>query len=193
MISRKADDVIMMYRELYSEDFLTLFGGYKVAFSNLELPDGSFAIDVDEVYRLCGSPKSVSFGNCESKIILDEFNAECKRRFQLSCEIGHFLLKHEELFADLKGIFEHEDTLRRMNEIAANRFAMGFLLPDKLFKVALQSAFKDLSFLFADMLDNEDVEKLIDLISEKVVVSTQIVKLKAKEIGVFRNANINEK
>ena len=80
---------------------------------------------------------------------------------------------------------KYKNTIDRMNEVAANKFAAELIMPEKLVKLVLIDSIQELGFSIHQKFDENDINQLVDLSSNKMGVSTQALNYRIKNIGVF--------
>ena len=189
----------MLYNEIFTDDFLNKFGNYKDGISTLSLDDNLYEIDVEAIAEKC--EVSLKYGCVESsgftinnemiskngkKIIsINEFEPDYRQRFTIAHELGHIILGHEGISYRFSDVSKYKNTIDRMNEVAANKFAAELIMPEKLVKLVLLDSIEELGFSIHQKFDENDINQLIDVSSNKMGVSTQALNYRIINLGVF--------
>ncbi|UQA87518.1 ImmA/IrrE family metallo-endopeptidase [Gardnerella swidsinskii] len=189
----------MLYNEIFTDEFLNKFGNYKDGISKLSLDDKSHEIDVDAIAEKCevsleydcveSSGFTINNGmnskNGKKVISINKFEPDYRQRFTIAHELGHIILGHEGISYRFSDTSNYKNTIARMNEVAANKFAAELIMPEKLVKLVLIDSIQELGFSIHQKFDENDINQLVDLSSNKMGVSTQALNYRIKNLGVF--------
>lgn len=189
----------MKYNKIFSDEFLNKFGNYKDEIAKLNLGNDLFEIDVESIAEKC--EVLLKYGCFESSgftinneinseygkkvILINEFEPDYRQRFTIAHELGHIILGHEGISYRFSDMSKYKNTIDRMNEVAANKFAAELIMPEKLVKLVLLDSIQELGFSIHQKFDETDIHQLIDVSSNKMGVSTQALNYRIKNLGVF--------
>lgn len=177
----------MLYRDIYEDAFLDKFGKHKEEISNLVL-DNSLKIDIEAITVICQISLNYGEGNPKGEkheIIINKFEPAYKQRFTIAHELGHIILGHKEISYKLLNICQYQDTIERMNELSANKFAVELTMPKILVKEALINAMDKLDYSADQRFDKDDIKQLVNIAADKMSVSTQALNYRIKDLGLF--------
>lgn len=189
----------MLYNEIFTDEFLNKFGIYKDGISKLSLGDNLYEINVEDIAEKCevllkyGCVESSGFTinnetnskNVKKVILINEFEPDYRQRFTIAHELGHIILGHEGISYRFSDMSKYKNTIDRMNEVAANKFAAELIMPEKLVKLVLLDSIQELRFSIHQKFDENDINQLIDVSSNKMGVSTQALNYRIINLGVF--------
>lgn len=189
----------MLYNEIFTDEFLNKFGNYKDGISKLSLNDNLHEIDVYAIAEKCevslkydcveSSGFTINNGmnskNGKKVISINEFEPDYRQRFTIAHELGHIILGHKGISYRFSDVSKYKNTIDRMNEVAANKFAAELIMPEKLVKLVLIDSIQELGFSIHQKFDENDINQLVDLSSNKMGVSTQALNYRIKNLGVF--------
>lgn len=189
----------MLYNEIFTDEFLNKFGNYKDGISKLSLGDNLYEIDVEAIAEKC--EVSLKYGCVESSgftinnemnskngkkvISINEFEPDYRQRFTIAHELGHIILGHEGISYRFSDVSKYKNTIDRMNEVSANKFAAELIMPENLVKKVLLHSINELNYSIHQKFDENDINQLIALSSNKMGVSTQALNYRIKNLGVF--------
>ncbi len=194
----------MMYKDIYTSDFLDKFGEYKDKIEKLELGN-SQRIDVKAIAKSCNIPiqynvlESSSCCSNDSKnddtdkntdklIQINKFEPEYRQRFTIAHELGHILLGHQGVSYRTSDVTKYKDTIKRMNEVAANKFAAELTMPKSLVIDVLFSSIKQLGYSINQHFGDEDISKIVRISANELGVSPRALDIRIKNLGIFVNA-----
>lgn len=193
----------MLYNEIFTDEFLNKFGNYKDGISKLSLDDNLYEIDVEAIAEKC--EVSLKYGCVESSgftinneinskngkkvISINEFEPDYRQRFTIAHELGHIILGHEGISYRFSDVSKYENTIDRMNEIAANKFAAELIMPEILVKKVLIKSIDQLGYSINQSFDDNDIYNLVVVSSKNMGVSAQAFNYRIKNLGVFVDAN----
>ena len=199
-IKRRYD---MLYNEIFTDEFLNKFGNYKDGISKLSLGDNLYEIDVEAIAEKC--EVSLKYGCVESSgftinnemnskngkkvISINEFEPDYRQRFTIAHELGHIILEHEGISYRFSDVSKYKNTIDRMNEVAANKFAAELIMPEKLVKEVLVNSINELDYSIDQDFDEYDITQLINISANKMGVSTQAFNYRIKNLRVFIDEN----
>lgn len=189
----------MLYNEIFTDEFLNKFGSYKDEISKLSLTNNLHEIDVHAIAEKCGVSlkydciesfgstinNEMNFKNGKKVILINKFKPDYKQRFTIAHELGHIILGHKEISYKFSDVSKYKNTIDRMNEVAANKFAVELIMPEKLVKLVLIDSIQELGFSIHQKFDENDINQLINLSSNKMRVSAQALNYRIKNLGVF--------
>lgn len=190
----------MLYKDIYSREFLEKFGKYKDEISKLSLDDNLCKIDVEAIAKKCevsldyGYIKSSEFtidneinSKCSKKVIsINRFEPDYKQRFSIAYELGYIILGYR------RNLYRHDkykNTIERMHKVLANKFAAELIMPEKLVKKILLDSITELGYSIEQNFDDNDISCLIDVSASKMGVSTQAFTCKIKNLRFFVDEN----
>ncbi|MFU9945363.1 ImmA/IrrE family metallo-endopeptidase [Fannyhessea vaginae] len=190
----------MMYKDIYTSDFLDKFGEYKDKIAKLELGNPT-RIDVKAIAESCNIPieynvlESSSCWSNDSKndntdklIQINKFEPEYRQRFTIAHELGHILLGHQGISYRTSDMTKYKDTIRRMNEVAANKFAAELTMPKSLVIDVLFSSIKQMGYSINQRFGDEDISKIVQISANELGVSPRALDIRIKNLGIFVNA-----
>ena len=194
----------MMYKDIYTSDFLDKFGEYKDKIEKLELGN-SQRIDVKAIAESCNIPiqynvlESSSCCSNDSKnddtdkntdklIQINKFEPEYRQRFTIAHELGHILLGHQGISYRTSDMKKYRDTIERMNEVAANKFAAELTMPKSLVIDVLFSSIKQKGYSINQRFGDEDISKIVRISANELGVSPRALDIRIKNLGIFVNA-----
>lgn len=189
----------MLYNKIFTDEFLNKFGKYKDGISKLKLEEDVFEIDVKAIAEICdilieySCVESSGFSvnndtnaeDIKNEISVNQFEPEYRQRFTIAHELGHIILGHKGISYRFSDVSKYKNTIDRMNEVAANKFAAELIMPKKLVKLVLIDSIQELGFSIHQKFDENDINQLVDLSSNKMGVSTQALNYRIKNLGVF--------
>lgn len=193
-----------MYKDIYTSDFLDKFGEYKDKIAKLELGD-SMCIDVKAIAESCNIPVQYNVlessgcysndyksddtdKNTDKLIQINKFEPEYRQRFTIAHELGHILLGHQGISYRTSDMKKYRDTIKRMNEVAANKFAAELTMPKSLVVDVLFSSIKQMSYSINQRFGDEDISKIVRISANELGVSTRALDIRIKNLGIFVNA-----
>ncbi|MDD7363621.1 MAG: ImmA/IrrE family metallo-endopeptidase [Peptoniphilus sp.] len=193
----------MLYNEIFTDEFLNKFGKYEGEISKLTLDEDVFEIDVKAIAEICdilieyscvdSSGFSINNGtnseNIKKEISVNQFEPEYRQRFTIAHELGHIILGHEGISYRFSDKSNYKNTIDRMNEISANKFAAELIMPENLVKKVLLHSINELNYSIHQKFDENDINQLIDISANKMGVSTQAFGYRIKNLGVFIDEN----
>lgn len=193
----------MLYNEIFTDEFLNKFGNYKDRISKLSLGDNLYKIDVEAIAEKCevllkyGCVESSGFTinngmnskNGKKVISINEFEPDYRQRFTIAHELGHIILGHEGISYRFSDVSKYKNTIDRMNEVSANKFAAELIMPENLVKKVLLHSINELNYSIHQKFDENDINQLIDISANKMGVSTQAFNYRIKNLGVFIDEN----
>ncbi|WP_055078900.1 ImmA/IrrE family metallo-endopeptidase [Lagierella massiliensis] len=193
----------MLYNEIFTDEFLNKFGHYKDGISKLSLVDNLYEIDVEAIAEKCevllkyGCVESSGFTinsemnsqNGKKVISINEFEPDYRQRFTIAHELGHIILGHEGISYRFSDVSKYKNTIERMNEVAANKFAAELIMPEKLVKEVLVNSINELDYSIDQDFDEYDITQLINKSANKMGVSTQAFNYRIKNLRVFIDEN----
>ncbi len=194
----------MMYKDIYTSDFLDKFGEYKDKIAKLELGDPP-CINVKAIAESCNIPieynilessgccsndsKSDDTDNNTDKLIqINKFEPEYRQRFTIAHELGHILLGHQGVSYRTSDVTKYKDTIKRMNEVAANKFADELTMPKSLVVDVLFSSIKQMSYSINQRFGDEDISNIVRRCANELGVSPRALDIRIKNLGIFVNA-----
>ena len=193
----------MLYNEIFTDEFLNKFGNYKDGISKLSLGDNLYEIDVEAIAEKC--EVSLKYGCVESSgftinnemnskngkkvISINEFEPDYRQRFTIAHELGHIILGHEGISYRFSDVSKYKNTIDRMNEVSANKFAAELIMPENLVKKVLLHSINELNYSIYQKFDENDINQLTDISANKMGVSTQAFNYRIKNLGVFIDDN----
>lgn len=193
-----------MYKDIYTSDFLDKFGEYKDKIAKLELGDPPY-INVKAIAESCNIPieynilesscccsndsKSDDTDNNTDKLIqINKFEPEYRQRFTTAHELGHILLGHQGVSYRTSDVTKYKDTIKRMNEVAANKFAAELTMPKSLVIDVLFSSIKQMGYSINQRFGDEDISKIVRISANELGISPRALDIRIKNLGVFVNA-----
>lgn len=193
-----------MYKDIYTSDFLDKFGEYKDKIEKLELGN-SQRIDVKAIAESCNIPiqynvlESSSCCSNDSKnddtdkntdklIQINKFEPEYRQRFTIAHELDHILLGHQGISYRTSDMKKYRDTIERMNEVAANKFAAELTMPKSLVINVLFSSTKQKGYSINQHFGDEDISKIVRISANELGVSPRALDIRIKNLGIFVNA-----
>lgn len=193
-----------MYKDIYTSDFLDKFGEYKDKIAKLELGNPT-RIDVKAIAESCNIPieynilessgccsndsKSDDTDNNTDKLIqINKFEPEYRQRFTIAHELGHILLGHQGVSYRTSDVTKYKDTIKRMNEVAANKFADELTMPKSLVVDVLFSSIKQMSYSINQRFGDEDISNIVRRCANELGVSPRALDIRIKNLGIFVNA-----
>ena len=193
-----------MYKDIYTSDFLDKFGEYKDKIAKLELGNPT-RIDVKAIAESCNIPiqynvlESSSCCNNDNKhnktdkttdklIQINKFEPEYRQRFTIAHELGHILLGHQGVLYRTSDVTKYKDTIKRMNEVAANKFAAELTMPKSLVVDVLFSSIKQMSYSINQRFGDEDISNIVRRCANELGVSPRALDIRIKNLGIFVNA-----
>lgn len=190
----------MMYKDIYTSDFLDKFGEYKDKIAKLELGNPT-RIDVKAIAESCNIPIEYnvleSSGCCSNdsksdnrdKLIqINKFEPEYRQRFTIAHELGHILLGHQGISYRTSDMKKYRDTIKRMNEVTANKFADELTMPKFLVIDVLFSSIKKMGYSINQRFGDEDISKIVRISANELGVSPRALDIRIKNLGIFVNA-----
>ena len=196
----------MKYKDIYTSDFLDKFGEYKDKIEKIELGN-SQRIDVKTIAESCNIPIEYnvleSSGCCSNdnnhtntntnkntdKLIqINKFEPEYRQRFTIAHELGHILLGHQGVSYRTSDVTKYKDTIKRMNELAANKFAAELTMPKSLVIDVLFSSIKQMGYSINQRFGDEDISKIVRISANELGVSPRSLDIRIKNLGIFVNA-----
>ena len=193
----------MLYNEIFTDEFLNKFGNYKYGISKLMLEEEVFEIDVKTIAEVCdilieySCVESSGFSvnndtnseDIKNEISVNQFEPEYRQRFTIAHELGHIILGHKGISYRFSDVSKYKNTIDRMNEVAANKFAADLIMPEKLVKEVLVNSINELDYSIDQDFDEYDITQLINISANKMGVSTQAFNYRIKNLGVFIDEN----
>lgn len=138
----------MLYKELYSDDFLNYFGENKEKIANIELPDNSYLIDLLEICSIVGVSNY----------------SEYDSRSTLSIKIWEKLLEEDLLVKEIEN----------MTRFFINRYSKELILPELLVKKAFLETLNEEGYDIDQEFDDSDIDRIIKISAKKFEVSPNI-------------------
>lgn len=191
---------MMMYKDIYTSDFLDKFGEYKDKIAKLELGNPT-RIDVKAIAESCNIPIEYNVlessgcwsndsknDNTDKLIQINKFEPEYRQRFTIAHELGHILLGHQGISYRTSDMTKYKDTIRRMNEVAANKFAAELTMPKSLVIDVLFSSIKQMGYSINQRFGDEDISKIVQISANELGVSPRVFDIRIKNLGIFVNA-----
>ena len=189
----------MLYSEIFTDEFLNKFGNYKDGISKLTLEEDVFEIDVKAIAEVCdilieySCVESSGFSvnndtnseDIKNEISVNQFEPEYRQRFTIAHELGHIILRHKGISYRFSDKSNYKNTIDRMKEISANKFAAELIMPENLVKKVLIHSINELNYSIYQKFDENDINQLIDISANKMGVSTQAFNYRIKNLGVF--------
>lgn len=197
----------MIYNEIFTDEFLNKFGKYKNEISKLTLEEDMFKIDVKAIAEICrisikynlvkplgfSLQKDINTEDIKNEISVNQFESEYRQRYVIAHELGHILLGHNDASYIFSDMSKYKNTIDRMNEVAANKFAAELIMPEKLVKEVLVNSINELDYSIDQDFDEYDITQLINISANKMGVSTQAFNYRIKNLDVFiEKAETNE-
>lgn len=193
----------MLYSEIFTDEFLNKFGNYKDGISKLTLEEDVFEIDVKAIAEVCGivieyscvESSGFSVNNdtnsedIKNEISVNQFEPEYRQRFTIAHELGHIILGHKGISYRFSDKSNYKNTIDRMKEISANKFAAELIMPENLVKKVLLHSINELNYSIYQKFDENDINQLTDISANKMGVSTQAFNYRIKNLGVFIDDN----
>lgn len=190
----------MMYKDIYTSDFLDKFGEYKDKIAELELGNPT-RIDVKAIAESCNIPIEYNVlessgcwsndsknDNTDKLIQINKFEPEYRQRFTIAHELGHILLGHQGISYRTSDMKKYRDTIKRMNEVAANKFAAELTMPKSLVIDVLFSSIKQMGYSINQRFGDEDISKIVQISANELGVSPRVFDIRIKNLGIFVNA-----
>lgn len=190
----------MMYKDIYTSDFLDKFGEYKDKIAKLELGNPT-RIDVKAIAESCNIPIEYNVlessgcwsndsknDNTDKLIQINKFEPEYRQRFTIAHELGHILLGHQGVSYRTSDVRKYKDTIKRMNEVAANKFAGELTMPKSLVIDVLFSSIKQMGYSINQRFGDEDISKIVQISANELGVSPRMFDIRIKNLGIFVNA-----
>ncbi|CYV26298.1 ImmA/IrrE family metallo-endopeptidase [Streptococcus suis] len=185
---------VMVYRDIYSNEFLTKFKGYRTKVEELELKNSE--IDVEAIAKACDIKVRFDFvehsglsrnngDNTEREIVINQLEPRYRQRFTMAHEIGHIILDHMGISYRTDDLKQYSDTISRMNEVAANNFAAELIMPKNLVFSVLKSAISDLGYSIDQEFDEFDIAKITESVAKNLNVSRQALSYRLENLKVF--------
>lgn len=191
---------MMMYKDIYTSDFLDKFGEYKDKIAELELGNPT-RIDVKAIAESCNIPIEYNVlessgcwsndsknDNTDKLIQINKFEPEYRQRFTIAHELGHILLGHQGISYRTSDMKKYRDTIKRMNEVAANKFAAELTMPKSLVIDVLFSSIKQMGYSINQRFGDEDISKIVQISANELGVSPRVFDIRIKNLGIFVNA-----
>ena len=191
---------MMMYKDIYTSDFLDKFGEYKDKIAKLELGNPT-RIDVKAIAESCNIPIEYNVlessgcwsndsknDNTDKLIQINKFEPEYRQRFTIAHELGHILLGHQGVSYRTSDVRKYKDTIKRMNEVAANKFAGELTMPKSLVIDVLFSSIKQMGYSINQRFGDEDISKIVQISANELGVSPRMFDIRIKNLGIFVNA-----
>lgn len=190
----------MMYKDIYTSDFLDKFVEYKDKIAKLELGNPT-RIDVKAIAESCNIPIEYNVlessgcwsndsknDNTDKLIQINKFEPEYRQRFTIAHELGHILLGHQGVSYRTSDVRKYKDTIKRMNEVAANKFAGELTMPKSLVIDVLFSSIKQMGYSINQRFGDEDISKIVQISANELGVSPRMFDIRIKNLGIFVNA-----
>lgn len=191
---------MMMYKDIYTSDFLDKFGEYKDKIAKLELGNPT-RIDVKAIAESCNIPIEYNVlessgcwsndsknDNTDRLIQINKYEPEYRQRFTIAHELGHILLGHQGVSYRTSDVRKYKDTIKRMNEVAANKFAAELTMPKSLVIDVLFSSIKQMGYSINQRFGDEDISKIVQISANELGVSPRVFDIRIKNLGIFVNA-----
>lgn len=197
----------MIYNEIFTDEFLNKFGKYKNEISKLTLEEDMFKIDVKAIAEICrisikynlvkplgfSLQKDINTGDIKNEISVNQFESEYRQRYTIAHELGHILLGHNDVSYIFSDMSKYKNTIDRMNEVTANKFAAELIMPEKLVKKVILHLIKELNYSIDQKFDESDINQLLDISANKMGVPIQVFEYRIKSLDVFiEKAETNE-
>lgn len=189
-----------MYKDIYTSDFLDKFGEYKDKIAKLELGNPT-RIDVKAIAESCNIPIEYNVlessgcwsndsknDNTDKLIQINKFEPEYRQRFTIAHELGHILLGHQRVSYRTSDMKKYRDTIKRMNEVTANKFADELTMPKSLVIDVLFSSIKKMGYSINQRFGDEDISKIVRISANELGVSPRALDIRIKNLGIFVNA-----
>lgn len=138
----------MLYKEIYSDDFLNYFGENKEEIANMDLPDNSYLIDLLKICSIVGVPNY----------------SEYDSRSTLSIKIWEKLLEEDLLVKEIEN----------MTRFFINRYSKELILPKVLVKKAFLETLNEEGYDINQEFDDSDIERIVKNAADKFEVSPNI-------------------
>lgn len=190
----------MMYKDIYTSDFLDKFGEYKDKIAKLELGNPT-RIDVKAIAESCNIPIEYNVlessgcwsndsknDNTDKLIQINKFEPEYRQRFTIAHELGHILLGHQGISYRTSDMKKYRDTIERMNEVAANKFAAELTMPKSLVVHVLFSSIQQMGYSINQRFGDEDISNIVRISANELGVSPCALDIRIKNLGIFVNA-----
>lgn len=197
----------MIYNEIFTDEFLNKFGKYKNEISKLTLEEDMFKIDVKAIAEICrisikynlvkplgfSLQKDINTGDIKNEISVNQFESEYRQRYTIAHELGHILLGHNDVSYIFSDMSKYKNTIDRMNEVTANKFAAELIMPEKLVKKVILHSIKELNYSIDQKFNESDINQLLDISANKMGVPIQVFEYRIKSLDVFiEKAETNE-
>lgn len=167
----------MKYNDIYDPNFLKQFAWMKDSVGGMELPNDSFAIDVEDILKRCGLHTEPSVephvqGGIDGHVVyINPLNKLNEIRFREAHGLGHYLFGH------IGPAGQYRDD----NEKEANAFAANLLAPKKLIMMFLRIYVRENGIT---SLKN-DAAPLIYAASRAMEVPEHVMRDRMKETGII--------
>ena len=92
---------------------------------------------------------------------------------------------HKGISYRFSDVSKYKNTINRMNEVVANKFAAELIMPEKLVKLVLIDSIQELGFSIHQKFDENDINQLIGISANKMGVSNQAFNYGINNLGVF--------
>lgn len=138
----------MLYKELYSDDFLNYFGENKEEFANMELSDDSYLIDLLKICSIVG---------------VSDYS-EYESRASLSRKIWEKLLEKDLLVKEIEN----------MTRFFISRYSQELMMPKILVQKAFLETLNEEGYNIDQEFDDSDIERIIKISAGKLEVSPNI-------------------
>jgi len=187
--------VVVKYRDVFSPDFLTIFGDQKSCVGDIVLADNK--IDVKEVVHQAGyqiefSDDINASGEYEDQMIrINSTEPEYRQRFTIAHELGHAVNGHsgKQYRATLvENDPELNQAINEGFEIVANKFAADLLMPRKLVISVMQQAMAKKS-INPQQFDDDDFDSVVGISARKLDVSESAFRFRVKNLKLIRSNN----
>lgn len=151
------------YSDIYEPKFLEQFGEHKNKIKSLKLTH-EYEIDIKKIAEICRISISPS-----------------KNKFDMAHEISHIILGHK------ANNPKYKETVAKLNNIAADKFAKELLLPKKLVKMAIIKSINDLGYTRNQIFSNCEFDTIIAETAITLNTPKQLLKLRIKQLNLFKN------
>lgn len=184
----------MVYKDIYRTDFLNKFKSYRMKIEELELK--GYEVDVEAIAKACDinirfdfvEHSGLSHNNGDDagrEIVINQLEPRYRQRFTVAHEIGHIILGHMGTSYRTDDLEQYQDTISRMNEVAANNFAAELIMPKNLVFDLLKSTIDELGYSIEQEFDEFDITKIIEYMAKKLNVSKQALSYRLENLKVF--------
>ncbi|WP_129045123.1 ImmA/IrrE family metallo-endopeptidase [Companilactobacillus metriopterae] len=187
---------MVTFEDIYSKEFIDLFGQKKEEIKQIEVLEEPPYINLDKISDILQINVNYTNENINEydddgkyddeikEITLKQNKPSTRKHFTYAHELGHAVLGHSGISLRANASKSDIDILRRNKETVANQFAAKLIMPKKLLLDEIEKTIKE-SNLNENELTEGDFEFIVKKLAESFNVSVEAMRYRILNLGLF--------